>query len=130
MLRVTLQSKRLHFEQRDSAARPRVIDGFFRRAMNGEDVVAVDSHAAAAERVRFVGESARRGLFRDRRRIRVRVVFDHDDHRQLLHRGEVHAFVKRAGGRAAVADEGHRHEALLLHPAGEGDTGHHRDHVA
>ena len=53
-----------------------------------------------------------RELLVDRRRVRVLVVLEHEDHRQLLHAGPVHRLVEVAARRRAVAEP--RDRAALL----------------
>src|SRR5438034_10750764 len=54
---------------------------------------------------------------------------DHDE-RDLLHRGEVEAFVEGAGRGGAVADIDQPYSRLASQLEGQRDSGHHRDHVS
>ena len=77
-----------------------------------------------------------RELLVERRRVRVLVVLEHEDDRQLLHAGPVHGLVEVAAGGRAVAEP--RERAALLaaqlerHRQPGGDqhhVGQHRDHA-
>ena len=129
MLGVSFQSEGEHFDERDAAAGTCAVDGAPRRIVDGQDVVAVDGLALASDADALVRQGLCRGLVRGRGGVRVGVVLHDDHHRQALHGGEVEPFPERAGGRAAVADEGQGDQTLLLHPSGQGDAGHDRDHV-
>src|SRR6266576_4767563 len=58
------------------------------------------------------------------------VGFNDYDQRQTLHRGKVHAFIKRARARAAITDISESDNVFLLHARAQKDSRHHRNHVA
>ena len=81
----------------------------------------LDAERRAARRDRA------RELERDRRRLRVVVVLDDEEHRQLPERGDVERLVRDALAQRAVPEEDGRHRARPLALLGEGDTGRDRD---
>src|SRR5262249_17116722 len=111
-------------------AASRTIDGELGDVVHGENVISVGLLARYAVADRLVDELFRRRLFARRRRVRVAVVLDDDDERTLLNSGEVDAFVERAGGRRAVADEHEADATFAAHLEAHRYTGHHRHHVA
>ena len=105
-----------------------------RRLEHRLGVVAVDLDAREA-----VGRGALDGVDREllveRRRVRVLVVLEHEDDRQLLHAGPVHRLVEVAARGRAVAEPGDRAALLAAqlerHRQAGGDehhVGQHRDH--
>ena len=69
-------------------------------------------------------------LARDRSGVGPLIIFDDQDERRALRGREAQAFVKCAGGAAAVADPGERDDILSEIAAGHGDAGHHRNQIA
>ena len=108
----------------------RAFDGFFRGGVNVGNVVAVDDVAVDAVSLRAVGEIFDGNLAAHRSRIRPAVIFENENERRFLRRGEIQSFVEHAGRAAAVADPRHRHNFLSEISAGHRDAGHHRDQIA
>ena len=69
-------------------------------------------------------------LARNRRGISPLIIFDDQHEWRALRGGEAQAFVKRAGGAAAVADPCERDDILSEIAAGHGDAGHYRNQIA
>ena len=93
-------------------------------------IVAVDGFGGDAVTDAAIGEFFAGELVAGGGGKRVPIVFDHQDERQLPHRGHVEAFVEITGRGAAVADEidGDAVAARLFER--EGGAGRHRDHRA
>ena len=122
-------------DQRRAVARQRPLARLAGGLEHRLGVVAVDRLAGEA-----VGGGALDGidgeLLVGRRRVRVLVVLEHEDHRQPLDAGPVHGLVEVAARGGAVAEPGHRHALLAAHleghrqPGGdEHHVGQHRDHA-
>ena len=77
-----------------------------------------------------VGEILDGHLARNRRRIGPLIVFDDEHKRRALRGREIQAFVKCAGGRAAIADPSERDDILAEIAAGHRDAGHHRNQIS
>src|SRR3954452_24194652 len=121
-------------EQRRAAAVECALARLARRLEHRLGVVAVDADAGEAVGLRAL-DRVDRELRAGRRRVRVLVVLEDEDDRQLLHAGPVHGLVEVAAGGRAVAEPGDRAAALVAQlerhrHAGrdEHHVGEHRDH--
>ena len=103
---VTVVAVDLALEQRWAAARSGSRDRLPGRLVDGEEVVPVDHDAGQPEAVGPLGDVWLTEVVHGGRGLRVAVVLDDEDARQVPHRGEVQALEERALVRAAVAHEG------------------------
>ena len=131
---VAVHAHRHGLDQRRALAGERALAGDADGLEHRLGIVAVGAHAREA-----VGGGALdrvdRELLVERRRVRVLVVLEDEDHRQLLHAGPVHRLVEVTARGRAVAEPGdraarlaaqlerHRHAGRDQHHVGE-----HRDH--
>ncbi len=113
----------LALEKRGPPAQARPIHGRAGGLVHGESVVPVHDFAGNPVPGSLVGERPRRALFFVGRRVRPSVELHDEDERQLLHRGEVQALVKRPHGGPAVSEVRHADRALPLHAVGEKHSG-------
>ena len=77
-----------------------------------------------------VGQIFDRDLAAHGRGVGPQIIFEDEDERGFLRSGEIQAFVKNAGGAAAIADPGHGDDFLAEIAAGHGHAGHDRDEIA
>ncbi len=118
------------FDQHGAFAPARLFDRFARRAPDSHDVIAIHYVAGDPVSTGSVGKVAQGSLPADRSGVSPLIILDNQDEWRALHGGQVHAFVKRTRGRAAVADPGHGHDFLAQVAAAHGHSGHHRDQIA
>ena len=102
---VTDPADRVRLDERGTVAAARALDGAHDRVPHGDDVVAVDALAGNTVAGGARGDAAarRRARVRGGRRPPIVLADEHD--RQRPERGEIHALVKRATVRGAVAEE-------------------------
>jgi hypothetical protein len=130
VLSVAFPSIRFRFNQNGAAARACIIDRLLRHFVTGNHVVSIDDVSGNAERGGFLSQVSNGRLHAGWCRVRVLIVFGNHDERQFLHGGEVHAFVKRAGAGAAIADVSQAGDVFLLQTRAHQNPRHHRNHVA
>ena len=93
-------------------------------------VGAVDDHAGDAVSDGAFGEVFAAVLHFRRRRVGPEIRFDEEHEAEILHGGEVDAFVGDAGGLASVADVGHDGNVASLEASAERDARKHGDEIA
>ena len=113
------------FQQHRPVPGPALLDRGLGRLVHGQHVVAVDLLAADAVAGGPAGDVRVAHHLRDVRAGAVEVVLADEDHRQVPDGGHVHAFVERALGHRAVAEETGDHLVALLHLEGQRHAGGH-----
>src|SRR6266704_3584942 len=104
MLGVSLATVRLDLDELHAVTPSGALDGELRRLVHREHVVPVHRHGRDAVALCLLREVLHRELFFRGRRVGPAVVLRDHDERDLLHRGEVQAFVEGAGRGGTVAD--------------------------
>jgi hypothetical protein len=130
VLRVPLHPHRVDADQLRAGAVARAVDHALGDVVHRQHVVAVHQLVRDAVRRGALVDAFDRHLLRDRRRVRVLVIFRDHHERDALDGREVQSFVERARARRAVTDPRHRDARLLPHPRPHGDAGGDRDRVA
>ena len=106
------------------------VDRFFGGPVHRDYIVAVHHVTGDSIGLGAIGQIFQRHLPLHRRRIGPLIIFQHQHKGSFLHGGKIQAFMKDAGGAAAIADPSHRHNFLAEITASDGHTGHHRNQIA
>src|ERR1043166_980889 len=106
MLAVTRETQGRGDDELRRTARPRALDGGANDFQALREVGPVDRAALVTVGLGPIDQVRTGELAVVRRGIRVVIVGGHDDQRDVLDRGDVHAFVRRTGLHAAFANRG------------------------
>ena len=127
---VAFHAHHLGFDQGGAFAAVGALDGFVGGVVDLAGVGAVDDDAGDAVSDGAFGEVFAAVLHVGRRGVGPEIVFDEEHEAEILHGGEVDAFVGDAGGLAAVADVGHDGDVAALQARAQRDAGEHGNQIA
>ena len=127
---VAFHAHHFGFDHGGAFAAVGALDGFVGGVVDLAGVGAIDDDAGDAVSDGAFGEVFAAVLHFGRRGVGPEIALDEEHEAEVLHGGEVDAFVGDAGGLATVADVGHDGEVASLQARAQRDAGEHGDKIA